>query len=44
MWCMVMKFPVVVEDSIVRVIQLEQMLQPSRGLFLGVLDLVNLDR
>ena len=44
MWCMVMEFPIIVQNSMVRMVQLEKVLQRPAGLLLSILDIVGFDR
>jgi len=41
---MVMEFPIIVQNSVIRMVQLEKVLQRPAGLFLSVFDIVGFDR
>lgn len=44
MWCMIMEFPLIIQNRIVRMVQFEQVLQRPRGLLLCAVDLMDLHR
>lgn len=44
MRCVIMEFPIIIQNSMVRMVQFQEMFQRARGLLLSILDLVDFHR